>query len=159
MMTPSRAATEVAGLFAPVLLEKGFIRNGLSFYQYTGESILLIDIQPGTPWLGPYVNLGVYYNKFGEMDRPRIVDCHVQTRLISVVPNPLREEELLRMANDIPLETRRAELLEMMRNSGLPWLEGVAIIDEARTFLPGSSKAAHIAPIARGELTPSEEKK
>jgi len=155
MMTPSRASAEVAGLFAPMLQEAGFVRSGLNFYRSTDESILLVSIQTGTHWLGPYVNLGVYYHKFGEtMERPGIVDCHVQTRLTSVVPNPLREGELLQMSNDISLDTRRAELLGMMRNYGLSWLEGMEVFESARTFLQGSTKAAHVAPIAREGLTP-----
>lgn len=158
MMTPSRAASEIADLFGPSLIEDGFIRSGLNFYRYGAESVLLINIQSGSLWLGPYINLGVYYFRFGAMNRPEIADCHLQTRLISVVPNPLRQEELLQLTNDIPQHERYAELLEMMRRWGVPWLEGVSTFDSARTFLPGSTKAAHIAPIARDDLMPSDAK-
>jgi hypothetical protein len=75
--------------------------------------------------------------------------------LTALVPNPLREMELLDFANDIPLETRRVEIKDMMRRYAVNWLEGMADIDSARSVLASDKKAVHVAPIARADLRPT----
>jgi hypothetical protein len=148
----SGTASEIAQLLSPALQEGGFIRSGLSWYRYENESILVVNIQPAQYAPGPYINLGVYYYKYGRADKPDIVDCHVTTRLTRVVPNALREIMLLDMTNDISSTARSDELQEMIRNYGIPWLKGLAEFNAARSFLANSANPGHVAPIARTEL-------
>jgi hypothetical protein len=97
---------------------------------------------------------GVYYYRYGKIDQPKIVDCHVDTGLNSVVSNALWEIELLDLTNDVPPETRSGELQDMVRTYAIPWLEGMAAFDVARSFLASNPAAAHVAPIARTDLRP-----
>lgn len=76
---------------------------------------------------GPYINLAVYYYKYGQLNKPAVVDCHVTTRLtnlLQAVGEALRETELLDLTNDISVDIRRDELLQMIRTYGIPWLGG-----------------------------------
>jgi hypothetical protein len=148
----SDPALTVAQVLDAVLQEQGFIRDDLNWYRYGDESILLINIQRAQFAPGPYINLGVYFYRYGEMEEPRIVDCHVHVRLTRVVPDAMREIELLDLTNDIPETVRRDEIQGLLRASGIPWLEGVAKFDSARSFLSEHPKAAFVAPKARADL-------
>jgi hypothetical protein len=149
------AATIVADLIDPSLREQRFVRHGLSWYRYEKESILVINVQLASyaPWA--YINLGVYYYRFGDEDRPDIVECHVSTRLNGVLSqaDALREISLLDLTNDIPTEVRRDELQTMIRVHGVPFLERLASFEAARIVLSQNPKLAHIAPAVRAELT------
>jgi hypothetical protein len=148
----SNAASQIARVLAPVLKESGYRRRGLNWYRYGVDSVLLVNVQRARYTSGAYINLGVYYYKYGSMELPKDVDCHLTTRLTALVPNPLREMELLDFAKDIPLETRRAEIKDMMRSYGVSWLDAMADIDSARSVLARDKKAVHVAPIARADL-------
>lgn len=45
---PSGEASKLAQLLAPGLQESGFVRSGLSWYRYEIDSILVINVQPGS---------------------------------------------------------------------------------------------------------------
>ncbi len=148
------AASQIAGIVDPFLKQSGFVRSGLRWYHYEDQSVLVIDVQPARYSPGPYINMGVYYFKYGNLRNPKIVDCHVDTGLTSVVPNPLRGDELLDVSNDISIEVRRSELEVMLRSYALPWLESMARLDAAKAVLADNPTAAHVAPIARADLKP-----
>lgn len=151
----SNPASQIARVLDPVLKDSGYRRRGLTWYRYGVDSVLLVNVQRARYTLGAYINLGVYYYKYGKMERPKDVDCHLTARLTALVPNPLREMELLDFAKDIPLETRRVEIKDMMRRYGVVWLDGMAEIDSARSVLASDKKAVHVAPIARADLRPT----
>lgn len=148
------AASQIAGIVDPFLKQSGFVRSGLHWYHYEDQSVLVIEVQPARYSPGPYINMGVYYFKYGSLRNPKIVDCHVDTGLTSVVPNPLRGDELLDVSNDISTAVRRSELEVMLRSYALPWLESMARLDAAKAVLADNPKAAHVAPIARADLKP-----
>jgi len=150
----SSTTEQTAEYVDPVLQTNGFVRSGLSWYRYEEESILVINLQPARYASGPYVNLGVYFLKFGHADQPDIVDCHVQTRLTRVVANAPREIELLDFSNEITADVRRDELREMVSAYGVPWLAGLARIEAAKSYFAGGSTVGHVAPIARADLLP-----
>lgn len=136
-----------------MLREAGFTRSGLSWYRPEKDSVLLVNVQSARYSPGPYVNLGVYYFKYGDIDKPDIVDCHVTTRLnrLLSVADAFRQNELLDATNEITDDVRRPELQNMIRSYALPWLEGLARFDEARSFLE-SRGVGHISPAARSDL-------
>jgi hypothetical protein len=147
----------MAQLVDPMLKQNGFVRRGLHWYRHEHESVLVVDVQPARSAPGPYINLGVYYFKYGDRQDPKIVDCHVDTRLTSVVPNPLRGDELLDVTNDISDDVRREELGNMFQLYAIPWFEGMLRLDTARAFLASNPKVAHVAPVARADLKPNED--
>lgn len=155
---PRNPASVIAETLAALLHESGFIRTGLRWYRYEEDSILLIDIQPARSYPGPYINLGVYYYRYGDVDKPRIEECHASMRLTSVVPSGRRERELLDLSNDISIGVRGQELAEMIRAYAIPWLEGAAKFDTAKSFLAkNKSRPAYIMPIARADLGTPED--
>ena len=153
----SEPASEIAQILAQSLQNSGFVGGGLRWYRYEEESILVVDVQPSRYSPGPYINLGVYYYRYGRSDKPKIVDCHVDTRLTGILPNPLRGDELLDPSNDISKDVRRDELQAMIRSYAIPWLESMARFDAAKTVLAQNPKLAHIAPIARADLVPPQQ--
>lgn len=152
MVMSSGAANEIGYLLESILRDVGFTRHGLSWYRYERDSILAVDIQPAkySPW--PYINLGVYYFKYGKLERPDISDCQVTTRLTSIVPNPLREMELLDVTNDLPWSTRKTELQDTLVHYGILWLHRLAKFAEAKILLSDKTMSGYIAPLARAEL-------
>jgi len=154
-MVPGAAAT-IAELIAASLEEAGFVRNGLSWYRYGAESIEMINIQPAATQPGPYLNLGVYYYRYGQIDAPTMTDCHVDTALNMVLTTPqaFREMELLNPTNDIPSEIRRTELMDLIRRYGIPWLAAMARFEAARALLADNPEIAHVSARARADLQP-----
>lgn len=148
------AAIMVGGLIDPTLKEQGFVRSGLSWYRYEKESILVINVQPATyaPWV--YINLGVYYRRYGSENEPDIVSCQLDARLNGILPQKeaMRQIYLLDLSNDIPIEERRHELQTMIRNYGVPFLDKLASFEAARAALIQNPKLAHVAPAARADL-------
>jgi hypothetical protein len=148
----SNPAIAIVNVIDPVLRERGFSSQGFRWYRYEHESILVLEVQPARYSPGPYINLGVYYYRYGRARTPKIVECQVDTRLTSLLPNPLRGDELLDASNQIPDDVRRAELEDIVRSFAVPWLEKMALFAEARAVLASNPTVAHIAPIARPDL-------
>ena len=150
----SSAASIVADLIDSSLKEQGFIRKGLSWFHYEQESISVINVQPAAYAPGPYINLGIYYYRYGDADTPDIVECHLDTRLTSVLPKEqaFREITLLDLTNDIPTEVRRDELQALIRAYGIPLLAKLASIDAARVVLSQTPTIVHVAPTVRADL-------
>ena len=154
-MGPQSAAQVIAELLQPVLQQDGFVRRGLRWFRYEEESILVIDVQPAAVLPGPYINLGVYYLRYGANQQPKIVDCHVDTRLMSLVPDPLRGNVLLDPNNEVADDTRREELTQLVHNYGVPWLEMMAKFQSAKTALMKTPLVAHVSAMARPDLVTS----
>lgn len=152
----SKAALTVADLINPSLKEQGFARNGLNWYRYEKESILVVNIQPASyaPWV--YINLGVYYYRYGDEKNPTIAKCHVDTRLNGVLPQEeaLRVISLLDLTSDIPVEVRRDELQTALRMYGVPFLERFASVEAARIALARNPRLMHVTPAVRADLMP-----
>lgn len=153
----SNAASYVTRVLNPGLRASGFVRHGRNWYRYGSDSILVVNIQQSRLPAVAYVNLGVYYYKYGKNERPKIVDCHVDASLNGVVTNPLLVIGLLDLTSDIPSELRTDELANVVRAYAVPWLERMATIDSARNFLASNPAAAHIAPEARVDIQVPQE--
>jgi hypothetical protein len=148
----SDSTSQVAQMLDVVLKEQRFVRSGLNWYRYDDESVLVVNVQRANFAPGPYINLGVYFYRYGDLEEPQIVDCHVHVRLTRVVPNAFREIELLDLTNDMPTNLRRDGLEGLLRTSAIPWLETLAKFDSARSFLTGNPTAAYVSPNARTDL-------
>jgi Domain of unknown function (DUF4304) len=158
VMQSQSAAREIAELLQPVLEQERFLRKGLRWYRYESESILVVEVQPAEVLPGPYINLGVYYLKFGSAQFPEVVDCHVDTGLVSVVPNPVRGNELLDPNRTISSDVRRQELAELLHAHAIPWLKTMSNLSAARLVIKQNPLAAHVAPVARADLVSPTDK-
>jgi hypothetical protein len=154
---PSHAASEVARLLDPTLRANGFVRHGHNWFRYNGESISLLNVQRSRLSQVAYVNLGTYFYRYGKLQKPKLVECHVDTGLNSVVPHPLRVIALLDLTSYISSEVRGDELGEIVRSYALPWFDRMMSLESARSFLASNPTAAHVAPIARAELISSQQ--
>lgn len=151
-MEPRSAAIQIAELLQPAMEREGFVRKGLRWYRYESESTLVVEVQPAEFLPGPYINLGIYYLRYGTDQYPDIVDCQLDTGLVSVVPNPLRANALLDPNNTIPRDVRRQELEDLLYAHAIPWLQSMASFDAARLIIKQNPAAAHVAPRARGDM-------
>jgi hypothetical protein len=148
------AAGEIAELLQPVLEREGFFRRGVNWYRYGTESILVIEVQPSDFLPGPYINLGIYYFRYGSAEFPDIVDCHLDTGFVSVIPNPLRGNALLDPNSAISLDVRRQELDEQIHAHAIPWLQMMGNFSAAKLVIKENPFAAHIAAVAQSDLIP-----
>ena len=151
------AASEATRILDATLRASGFIRSGHNWYRYSRDSILLVNVQQSRLPQVAYVNLGVYYYRYGKLQRPKLVDCHVDTGLNSVVPNPLRVIALLDLTSYISPDIRSEELGDVVRTYALPWLDRMASLESARSFLASNPTAAHVVPKARADLHAPQE--
>lgn len=146
------AADKIAELLRPGLEREGFVRQGLNWYRYETESILVIEVQPSDFLPGPYINLGIFYFKYGSAEFPDIVDCHLDTGFVSVIPNPLRGNALLDPNSAISLDVRRQELDELIHAHAIPWLQTMGNFSAAKHIIKENPSAAHVAPVAQKDL-------
>jgi Domain of unknown function (DUF4304) len=145
----------IVAIIDPLLTERGFVRSGLSWYRQHEDSVLKIDVQPAMYAPGPYVNLSVSYRRYGTAAELADVKFQVTTRLQGLVPEPAHLAELLDQQNHMPDADRGAELRHLILVYGLPWLEGLARFETARSFLAQrTSKAVFVVPEARADLQP-----
>jgi hypothetical protein len=153
--SPMNSVTIIETIFDPLLTERGFVRSGLSWYAQREDSVLWIELQPAKYAPVPYVNLSVSYRKYGTVADYKDLKFQVTTRLEGMVPDPAHVAELLDPQYSISNEDRAAELQGLIVMYGLPWLEGLARFDTARSFLERrTSKAVFVVPEARGDLQP-----
>jgi hypothetical protein len=148
------APATIARLVAPALIEEGFTRKGQNFYRQENDSVLVVNIQPSRMTAGPYINLGVFYRRYGAESEPNIASCHVFARLLRLVPDMDRLERLVNLSNDIPESERRAELQTLVRGFGVPWLNALSKFEGAKAFL-ATGPYNNIAPVARPDLMPT----
>jgi hypothetical protein len=151
-MEPQSVARIVAELVQPTLEIEGFLRKGFRWYRAESESILVVEVQPAEVSPGPYINLGVYYLKFGSLQFPEMIDCHLDTGLVSVIPNPARGNALLDPNSAIARDVRLQELAALLHAHAIPWLQTMSNLSAARLVLEQNPFAAHVAPVARADL-------
>ncbi len=70
-----------------------------------------------------YINLGVYLKSLGDNFRPATYNCHLQTRLSQLVPDQHYLSELLDIYKKRFDEIDRSDLISVLLDHGLPWLE------------------------------------
>lgn len=151
------ASAIVKRILDPVLSPVGFIRKGSSYFRESEAAILVVNLQSGSD-PGPYLNLGVYYLALGTHTRPDITECHLWTRLEALAPIRSqrtdlvmsRLSELVDPKTDISDYDRANELQQLVLTYALPWLNGVARFDTARSFLATqSSRPVYVAASVR----------
>jgi Domain of unknown function (DUF4304) len=152
---PNMDLTPFVKLLDPLLTERGYERVGPGWYRRHEDSVLKIDLQPAKYAPGPYVNLSVSYRRYGTATEFADLKFQVTTRLQSLVPDPAYLVEITDLGSDIPAEEREASLRHLILTYGLPWLEGLVKLENARAFLAqGTSQAVFVVPEARGDLRP-----
>jgi hypothetical protein len=152
----SKHALKFADLVAPVLEQQGFVRDRLSWFRYESESILVVDIQPSAYHLGPYINFGVYYLRYGNLSKPDIVDCHINTRLnmLLSVEEATRLIALQDSTNEVPLKVWGEELQALVVAHGIPALKQVASFPDAKVLIAQNPNKWHVSRVATRDLEP-----
>ena len=154
-LSPTKSVGEI---LAPTLGGRGFVRSGNRWLREESESIILVELQPAKYSAGPYINFGVYYRKYGNEAPADNEECHLSTRLESVIPlaDALQLDNLLDPNSSLSKDERRVRLANLVVTYGLPWLEGLTRFSTARAFLAKeTSKGVFIAPALRKELRPA----
>jgi len=114
---------QLEGAFAPLLKQIGFKKRGGTWHRAKSEGIQVINIQ-GSQWSRIfYVNLGVYFADLGKKEIPAEYDCHIRIRLDQLVPDHARLQQLLDLHSKIFVEAEGAELVALVVQFGVPWLD------------------------------------
>ena len=119
---------------APDLKRMGFLKMARTWRRTSPSDVQVLNLQK-SPW-GPaplYVNLGVYFRRFGPDISPSESQCHVRARLERVA-SPNRWNAICALAADqAPSEEAVAALLE----DGISWLDSLTSGDGLQQFLEG----------------------
>ena len=120
---------------APDLKRMGFLKTARTWRRTSPSVVQVLNLQK-SPW-GPaplYVNLGVYFRRFGPDMSPSENQCHVRARLERVA-SPTRWNAICALAADqAPSEEAVAALLE----DGISWLDSFASEGGLQRFLASS---------------------
>lgn len=104
------------------LKEQGFRKKGATWYRETDEVVQVVNIQ-GSQWSTIfYINLGVYLKSRGDKSEPAEYDCHLRTRLSQLVPDLHYLAELCDVHTKAFEDIDRSDLVQLLLNHGLPWL-------------------------------------
>ncbi len=152
----SKASSIVSDIVDPVMRSAGFSRDGLSWYRPGSESVEILNVQPSRLPTTAYINVGVYYLRFGDAAAASIFNCHASARLTSIVPDADKEMELLNVDNDMALSARKAELAAMIVSYALPWLHNMADFENACRYVTTSAQVVRVSPEARPFLVPPQ---
>ena len=145
---PSSENKQLQGWLAPTMKAAGFRKVGATWRRTTDESLVLLNIQ-GSQWSRSfYVNLGAYYRALGDLDRPPEYQCHVRARLSQLVPDLRRLADLLDFETPVPNAERSTELVELVQEHALRWLDCVATVAGGRDWLLADSRRVHQSPVA-----------
>lgn len=87
--------TELPELFNDILQPIGFSRGKLTWRRQSVESIHVVGLQKSVYENIFYVNLGIFYPRLEELKAPMPKDCHIQTRLGHLHPEPGMLEQVL----------------------------------------------------------------
>jgi hypothetical protein len=101
--------------------------------------------------LGPYINLGVWYDRYGSNDKPQIGYLHLTERLQSLggIREASRLMELVDPWKDISDKTRAAELQGLIMTFGLPWFEKAKDFESAKARFAAGEISAAVGAAAR----------
>lgn len=117
---------------APVLKARGYAKSGATWRKRNDETVGVLNLQ-GSAW-GPlfYFNLGIYFRALGDHARPSENHCHIRTRLGQLVPDQSRLNALLDFETPFDEGARIQEIVEIVVEFGLPWLDTLSTIEGVR---------------------------
>ena len=115
--------------------QAGFLKRSSTWHRRQPETIAVLNLQRSQYGPQYYVNVALWLLPLGETDAPKEHKCHVRTRLGTLV-GPAREGRvaaLLDLEAAIDEETRRDEVLGILRSDVLPVLDACGTIDGLRS--------------------------
>ncbi len=113
----------------------GYSKESGSWYRRRAETIVVLNLQKSQYALRYYVNVALWLLALGQSEAPKEHHCHVRTRLDDLVPPAMegRLTELLDLESLIDEETRREELLALLREHLLPLMEASSTLEGLRS--------------------------
>ncbi len=113
----------IEALLKPALKEQGFRKKGGTWYRECDIAIQVVNLQ-GSQWSKTfYINLGVYLKSLGDKLQPAEYECHIRTRLSQLVPDMHHLNELCDVHSKVFEDMDRSDLVLLLINYGLQWLE------------------------------------
>jgi hypothetical protein len=152
----SVARRDVEDAVDRMLTTSGFRRGKHSWTRAIGDGTQVVALQDSSWAEILYVNLGMWFARYGTPFRGAITDCHVRTRLESLVDFSSSTARALDFRIPMSNSERATVVAGAIAGIGVPWLEGVAQFSDAARFLARrTSRAVLIAPAARADLAMS----
>lgn len=136
-----------------ILMTPGFHRVSTTWTRESNDGHELIMLQRSRWASVVYVNVGVHYLPLEPRFGGHVADCHVRTRLESLVGFTPDVAESLDLLSPLSDHERGYRVADAVTRLALPWLEGVRDIGNAGSFLQRrTSKAVIVAPPVRAAL-------
>ena len=150
---PSLENKHLQRWFAPTFKAAGFTKAGATWRRGRPLLIQVFNIQ-GSQWSRDfYFNLGAYLTDLGDLERPSEFHCHVRERLDAIAPDRARLLAISDFERPCPEEQREQELVAVIRNHAIPWLDRMTSLDQIRLyFLHEKRHGVRITADARGYL-------
>jgi len=149
---PSANSKLLQKALAPTLKAAGFRQTGATWHRERSAVVAVLNLQ-GSQW-GPqfYVNLGVYFRELGSKARPNEAECHIRSRLDAHVPDRARLFQLLDFEADIELNLRGTELVTLVVEGGIPWLDHVSTWAGAKDWCERHPRSPFMSGVLREHL-------
>jgi|APSaa5957512622_1039677.scaffolds.fasta_scaffold25808_3 hypothetical protein len=144
---PSEEQKQLVNALKPLLKQHGFRKQGATWHRQVPGYIQVVNVQ-GSQWSKTfYINLGVYITQLGDKETPPEYDCHIRNRVNDLAQDRRRYIALVDMENDIPPDTRLPELLAVVEQYAIPWLEKYSNLDGIKDWITGEQP--HGLPVSK----------
>ncbi len=161
--TPAQTLLDevIQSALVPMLKAEGYRKAGHTFRLATPRCVLVVNVQ-ASQWssreaLKFTLNLGAFYPELNEvMQRgswanpgasgPTEALCHIRARIGRLMPSQSDVWWELQ-AGSLP-PGAATEVMEALRDFGLPWLRGMGDLEAARQLAEGSGRVVEAASLA-----------
>lgn len=116
------------------LKANNFIKKSGSWYREVDESVMVVNLQKSNYGNTFYINLGVWFKRFGQSQFPKEQQCHIRIRLSSLTGEEL--DNALNLENTAVTEVDRQLTIDgAISQRALPFLSACSTVNGVRSML------------------------
>jgi len=149
-------STSIKSGFEQPLKNLQFVKKSGSWYADRQETVLVAELQRSDHGEKYYVNLAVWFKRFGDAKFPKEYQCHIRIRLTSLMDG--RIQKALDLEDQAISDTERAAILQTaMQEQGIPFLERCSTLEGVKSLLSdGSLSKAFVHRSVKGLIAGKE---
>jgi hypothetical protein len=130
----------IENIISKVLKENNYKKKGLSWYQETNDTVVLLELQKSSWGMQFYINIAVFLKVFGSISLPpKEWKCHIRGRLSS----PEGEDKLgkaLDLETEYILDERERIILKYLHEYALPILNSFKSLRSIKQLIDNENK-------------------
>jgi hypothetical protein len=153
-LIPSPDKKLLEDLQAPPLRVPGFKKKGGDWLRNVESVYQGVNLKTSQWSKSFYINLDTYFTQFGFPNPPVWYKFHVRERLESLVHDSYRLDCLLDLDQRTPDKKEQQEIVQLLMQHGIPWLDQMSTLDGLRKALRGSRHLLWVLPELRRYLGP-----